>query len=505
MLLVNALAGTGKTTTAMFGLGVKKPYGMKLSEEQNAIVKLMRSYKWVNCAAQAFNTTIATELRSRVPGGVEAATCNGFGHRAWLAHVGKSWMKPDGMKNRKLLKELAPHMNFQDQKIIGGDIDKLVGLCKSYLFNPVSDVVKLQWLATRFDIELTPQLTDYVQRIYLRGIEVGHELIDFNDQVFLPLQCGSKIPQFDGVLVDELQDLNVAKQMFAFRMAKDWVVGIGDVHQAIYGFAGSDADAMSNFGAEMVAKAVKYPFSQLPLTVTRRNPKEVVKLANKYVPELKAADNALDGIVGTTRESGYLEELVNDPHGRMILCRTNAPLMSLAFGLLARRRRCFIQGKDIGDGLKRDIEKTKETDIHKAVRKAIEAYEKKMADISSTDFPDEAKLETLRDKSMCVENLASDCDTVAEFGVKVDELFKDSGDSNDMQLSSVHKSKGLEHQIVNILKPSKLPMIFGKGKKQPDYQVQQEKNLAYVAYTRSMHTLISVVEDVESNSKKRGI
>ena len=115
MLMVKALAGTGKTTTALWGLGVKVPKGVVCSEEQKAIVKVMRSYKWSTCCAQAFNTSIADELKKRVPPGVEAATSNAFGYRAWLRFIDKSKIKIDGLKNRLLCRDIVgKHVRRRD-------------------------------------------------------------------------------------------------------------------------------------------------------------------------------------------------------------------------------------------------------------------------------------------------------------------------------------------------------------------------------------------------------
>jgi superfamily I DNA/RNA helicase len=91
--------------------------------------------------------------------------------------------------------------------------------------------------------------------------------------------------------------------------------------------------------------------------------------------------------------------------------------------------------------------------------------------------------------------LAEGINTVTEFKERVDELFKDHGQEGDHQLTSAHKSKGLEKDTVCIYKPSKLPLPPPKKKKGASYSYEQEKNLTYVAYTRAMDTLMFVIED----------
>jgi hypothetical protein len=810
MLLVNALAGTGKTTTAIFGLGAKVPRTMKLSDEQKAIVKLMRSFEWGSCAAQAFNKDIAEELKGRVPEGVTAATCNSFGNTAWLQHLGGKRVKLDAWKTNAIFREMAGSVPWKERTVLETAVCSLVNQCKNYLIDPVLEHDRLLWLASRFDIDIDPRVVDYVHKVFKEGLD-GSKVIDFNDQVFLPIYHGIKIPKYDLVLVDEClpgwtpvmlydetsipidkvevgmlvrsydtitgvgknckvtaiqkilnqkplvkvkvkhtwqtgtnrktnfvvctidhkiwtsnrgwvpagqiqvndmvivetaakttqkgkitgdgrkvlsdsklgntlgvgvpgrhsaeqfnvvkggngkelslahrvlleelgsdyvaefvittsdvacgkgyanhykidiadpkrkiaievdgpshsnavikakdakkqkliemagwtvyrytnqqaiqnapsiacklnggtdcpkpakvvsvdpvsirdsyvyditveechnfyangilvhncQDLNSAKQEFAFRMAGKYLVAIGDPNQAVYGFSGSDSDAMQNMENRMEEVGnVDYDigtqlgcggFTKLPLTITRRNPKSVVREANVYVPELRAAENAEEGIVDRTKESSFIDELVKDENGRMILCRVNAPLASLAFRLIARGRRCYIQGKDIGSGIKTSVKGTKEDVLARAVGKAIEKIAKKIDEASKKPFPDESKIESLNDRVFCIKFLSDGCDTIDEFCNKVDGLFKDAGAPGDHQLSSVHKSKGLEKKHVCIYKPSKLPFLPGMRRNKDGsvgYQAQQEKNLAYVAYTRSMHQLTFVDEDKKAD------
>jgi superfamily I DNA/RNA helicase len=513
MLVVNALAGTGKTTTAMFGLGTPVPKGMVLSKEQLAIVKQMRSYSWEKAAAMAFNSSIADELKKRVPPGVEAATSNAFGYRAWLKHIDKKRIKVDAWKNRNILTDIGVDKGIDEDVIkqIAPDVDKLVSLCKGNMLTP--DDGTLGELCDKFDIE-PPNVSmcyDLVREVYEAGLK-EFEYFDFDDQLFMPLHYNISIPKFDLVLVDEAQDLNPVKQELAFRMVKEKgnLVIIGDRHQAIYGFTGADSSSMDTMSTRMRALCVRgdgrrlSPFNELPLTVTRRCPKEVVKVANKYVPELKAHEEALDGEVRYIKQSGFVDELVADPIGRMILCRVNAPLTGLAFKLLRANRRCYIQGKDIGNGIKKILTKTKERLLVDAIPKGLEKLNARIVKLQTSSKPDTSKIESLEDQVLCIEYLTQDITTVDEFCDRVDMLFKDSGSSLDHQLSSVHKSKGLEKKHVCIYVPSKLPMLV-KGKRTrrttpggsatPGYQLQQEYNLAYVAYTRAQEILTFVVED----------
>lgn len=250
-------------------------------------------------------------------------------------------------------------------------------------------------------------------------------------------------------------------------------------HNSIYGFSGADSDAMDNLYSRMGEDAV-----ELPLNTTRRCPVSVVKLAQKIVPSLKAAPGAIEGTVEYLKNEEFITSFNKGLEACMILSRTNAPLTALAFRMLAKGIRCFIQGRDIGRGIKTEIKKTGATELNAALTKVHDRIDKKRLEIASREFPDENQLEALSDKWNCIETIGNSVDTLNEFYNKVDELFKDSGRDTDIRLSSCHKSKGLEHKRVYIYGNEALGR---KGKKKFDYQ--QEKNLQYVAYTRSMDYL----------------
>lgn len=67
----------------------------------------------------------------------------------------------------------------------------------------------------------------------------------------------------------------------------------------------------------------------------------------------------------------------------------------------------------------------------------------------------------------------------------IDDLFAEDVTSM-VTLSTVHKAKGAEAPRVIILDPKRMP---AKGARQ-DWEIQQERNIVYVAYTRARETLV---------------
>jgi ATP-dependent exoDNAse (exonuclease V) beta subunit len=68
---------------------------------------------------------------------------------------------------------------------------------------------------------------------------------------------------------------------------------------------------------------------------------------------------------------------------------------------------------------------------------------------------------------------------------RIEKIFSDENPNEGVCLSTIHKAKGLESDNVYIACASKLPSTSSKK----DWEKEQEKNLAYVAYTRAKHKL----------------
>jgi superfamily I DNA/RNA helicase len=492
MLMVNALAGTGKTTTICWGIGERVPTGVTPSKEQLQIVKFMRSFKWNSCAAMAFNKSIAEVLKKRlehVPG-VTCATSNGFGHRNWTAFCKGKRLDVNASKLFLLLKEKLKEdrVDYKDSSKWSNDVIKVVQTIKQQ----IATINDYETIAEDADIILGVEHRKYIEWLYEKSINT-HDFIDFDDQLYMPYHFQVPIAKFDLVVVDEAQDLNKAKQWLAFNMTEKYLVTIGDPNQAIYGFSGADCESMNTMSKYMT-ETWKEDFQTMSLTVTRRCPKTVVSVANKYVPTLRAADEAPEGKVINTKEEEFKEQLLTRQHRCMVLSRTNAPLMSLAFYLLRNNRPCFIQGKDIGTGIVKLLNSCKGNTLEEKLGDLSNVVAKKCTKYEEKGQMDKAEL--LKDKELCIRTICDNVTTVEEFKSKVESLFRDSGTNTEHQLSSVHKSKGLECHWVSIYKPSLLPLKLTSraGKRVPKGAQQQEFNLAYVAYTRSQDTLEFVME-----------
>jgi superfamily I DNA/RNA helicase len=84
-----------------------------------------------------------------------------------------------------------------------------------------------------------------------------------------------------------------------------------------------------------------------------------------------------------------------------------------------------------------------------------------------------------------LEILAEGINTADEIIDKIDEIFPKRDKKNGISLSTIHKAKGLEAENVFIACRSLMPSKSAKK----DWEIRQEYNLMYVAYTRAKNIL----------------
>ena len=501
-LMVKALAGTGKTSTMVWSVG-RVPRNMTLSDEQVAIRDWVQAQKIDRYRFLAFNKAIATELSKKVPANCEASTCHSSGLGIIKMNHGRG-IKVDSWKYRKVMDRLFGEPKKSEDYVVRNTISKVLDLARANMLGyEIGGVLELapgdiQVLQESFDIEgelTTDQLLDYSNKT-LAAASNDFKVVDFGDMIWMPVFHQMKCSKIDGLIVDECQDLNRAQQGLVM-MQSDQVICVGDVNQAIYGFAGADSISMGRLEEMLVDRG---GVDILPLTMTRRCGKKIVEQAKKLVPAYRAADENPEGEVRNIQRDALIEELravaVTD-QSTMVLCRTNAPLVSLAFRLLRQEVKVVIRGRDIGQGLIKLVEKMagKSNNVDKMINALNEyASQEETKILRRYKYGVEEKLIALNDKVDCIRVLSGDCKTTNDLINKLGRLFQDNTDIKDtIVLSSVHKAKGLEADRVYIFKPHLLPhpKLIDKA------NGLQEWNLKYVAETRAIHVLSYVIESTE--------
>ena len=467
---VSAVPGSGKTTTIV--------------ECANLVGNTGLSILFL-----AFNKSIVTELRNKLPNSVDCKTLHSHGFRALMRAIKGGRIDTNDHKWSDYIKDnLSVLSNTYFANDSEGEIQKagFISNCKNLLDKCRVNLVKagetrrISEIADHFGFDLIGDEIDVVSTCLSTAYRLD-TTIDFVDMITTSVFSARKyIPKYDLIFVDEAQDLNKAQQelLLASLAPNGRFVAVGDPRQAINGFAGADCDSFANLSRLADNKV-------LPLSVCYRCGRAMIDLANTIAPSIEPFAGAGDGEV---RHTNRLDGLMA---GDMILCRKSAPLVGLCLKLIANGISANVKGRDICEGLKTLVNKTKARTISKLMEKldheidlARGRAERKGMDASTASF-----VVALQDKVTCIEIIAGTCSSVNEVLTKLDNLFADNISGNVVTLSTIHKAKGLEANNVWIVVPDKLPLRF-KGQK--DWEYQQELNLCYVAYTRAKKVLTFV-------------
>jgi superfamily I DNA/RNA helicase len=194
------------------------------------------------------------------------------------------------------------------------------------------------------------------------------------------------------------------------------------------------------------------------------------------------------------------------------LCRNNAPLINLAFGLIRNRRGFTFFGQNMAKNLKGLIKKVAGfagQDL-RVQHKQIPA-EKVLTDLAVWYESERVKLEAkqrtellgaLIDRRECAKMILEESKTLGEALDMCDRIFNGTG---DLTLSSGHRSKGFEWHWVMHLDPFRIPSKYAvEAMERGDIkQITQENNLRYVIETRTKHTL--VMARLRDNEDSKGV
>lgn len=455
--VVEALAGSGKTTVII-----------------EALRHIPKGCTWL---LVAFNKKIAEELKSRAPndplGSISTL------HSLGLKSLGRTFKKitVDTDKLDRIVDQILTDNNHKNAKELKYQLCKAISLSKAYL---VSNADEADVVLDTHDIEpLDIERDQFIQYILtaLDYCKADYERVDFDDMVWLPNVLKVDVPKHDRVFTDESQDLNRAQIGLVLKSVQPEpktkrskpagrITIIGDKNQAIYSFCGADQNAIEYFKTTLKAKS-------LPLSITYRCPQSVVRAAQKFVPQLEAAPGAKEGQVQYI-DTEEMKKIARP--GCFILSRLNAPLIGLALGFLKQKTPCNIQGRDLGANLLGMIKRSRCKDLNKFVR-WVEKWSKR----EITRLIDRKRdTSIIKDKAECLYALVEAVNSIEELKTQLGRLFSDVDDNNKIILSTTHRAKGLERDIVFMLTSTYR------------YTDQEEKNLQYVAITRSKDKLYFV-------------
>lgn len=513
-ILVNAVAGSGKTATLQ------------------AVGKYLRpQYPGLFCA---FNRHIAQELAGKLADTplqvrtIHSVGLQGLRYAAKRAGIqtGQDYIDPS--KYHRICKEAleqaistgtvtrwSPDKHETKLGSLPVSVDGRIALDEDYPLQEIKKIVSLtrsklvSWdrlngdgesyledLSWDYGIELPESSLTEILWIVINAMSRGRaslfHTIDYTDMVWGPNALDLRLYQHPWVLVDECQDLSAAQLGIVKRSV--WsksgrLLFVGDRRQAIYGFAGAGTDSVDVILKETGAK-------ELPLSICYRCPSSHVEMAQEIVPQIEAASWAEEGEVDDVKYSELSTILES---GDIVLCRRTAPLISLCYGLIGEGIAAKVRGRAIGEQIAALMAKASPDygfcwNLFPEYVDAWENKQKARALKRTGGDEDDPALETIEDQAAAMRYFweQSEAGTLEGLQKEVLAVFSDESDSPEVWLSTVHRAKGLEADRVYILDYDHIRL-----RARTEWQQEQEANLEYIALTRARFALYFIEDDRE--------
>ncbi len=491
-LVVEAVAGSGKTYTI---------------EQATKLVPRNKTACFL-----AFNKHIVKEFIPRAPEFIKnnVMTLNSAGFKLVLYGLrtrghGKKLSQTEGVDSNnvslildELFNKKYKHFSIEEIDAIKPPVNRLVSLLKGsgleINYNNLNELIE------KYNIEYENVELSDIQSLCKDVMEINKDIfnntwnkIDFDDQIWLPLELDISAEkagyQFDFVFIDETQDLNMAKIELAIKMCKPngSIIAVGDRYQSIYGFTGADSEAIPKIIERLNAKV-------FPLSICYRCPKEHVRLAQQFVPHIEYAtlqNSTKEAIEGSIEDIG-LDRLIKEANdGDKVICRNSAPLVHPCFELIRHGKKATILGKDIGKQLENLMIKIKGKTLSDFLNRLERWKEKQVEKLESKKL----SIDRVMDQYETLKVLSEDCDEIEEVLAKIKTIFSDN-DKEGVVFSTIHKAKGLEvetkeNSVYIIMSYNGKALMPSSWAKKP-WELEQERNLQYVAYTRGKNKMYLV-------------
>lgn len=460
-MVINAVAGSGKTTTLI--------HCMEFIPSDVVTYYL------------AFNKAIVEDIKPRVPAHINVMTLHSMGAKALYSYR-RSQL--DDKKSYNVVSKLRDEWHQDSPGMIDADylvrVRRLVDLFRQNLCVKAG---QLTAIAKKHGIQiLDGEVEKAMQVLHTMLLDEGTH--DFTDMLYLPaVNPEIKLPLADYILVDESQDLNRAQQMLIRKMMHDKTrfIAVGDPYQAIYGFAGADADSFENMKL--------FPYTkELPLSINYRCAKSIIRFVNEQMPgiPIMAREDAPEGEVNHSASFKDIRD------GDMVLCRNTAPLVKMCLQFIKNKHKAYVKGGDMGKQLANMVTRSgaKTIDLfedwlEKELGIIYKRIAKKYPKMTHGEIVEEPAFVVMEEKKEVFLTIIDNADigTPGELIQWIYDLFTDN--KAGICFSTIHKSKGLENERVFIIERNLMPSQYAKK----DWQLVQEINLMYVAYTRGKEYL----------------
>lgn len=532
-MLVNALAGSGKSTTACMLSEHSKTSDLYIAFNASVVEEFKKKIKnpktkVMTMHSLAYSIMLYNVEQESKDSGEKP---KGFGSQRSKRTVSLDNFKPHKILDEEITKRYGRYIEFAKRGFLKDNYVNLYNLCRLTLTDmssnkDVSRLIDDHVLFLYYGDEgySAPDISEITSTLKILDTKSRQQfetqgIIDFTDMLWITFNKlkydNWEVPYwalYTNIYCDEVQDFsNIQLNFLKFiKRAKGRYVFIGDFHQAIYNFAGANAQAFNQI-PKMFA-----PVETFDLPICYRCAKSHLSRVNReYGIPILPCDDAPLGFVKTIDKNKISEYA---KAGDMVISRKNKWIAEVVLDLARNGTPIFIEDKEMVGAIKRQILSSKCTSVgtlEKFLQKVISNYNKKLFEIVSKNVREggheEERLEAVAETNSKIDNTSflleilegylenhSSSDSVSKFSDFVDKLLNTTPSSDCVRLCSIHKAKGLEATNVFVLNEAKINFDFRNSKEQN----VQEKNLSYIATTRAKEGLYLVKEPSKTITTK---
>lgn len=524
-MLVNALAGSGKSTTACMLSEHSKTSDLYIAFNASVVEEFKKKIKnpktkVMTMHSLAYSIMLYNVEQESKDSGEKP---KGFGSQRSKRTVSLDNFKPHKILDEEITKRYGRYIEFAKRVFLKDNYVNLYNLCRLTLTDmssnkDVSRLIDDHVLFLYYGDEgySAPDISEITSTLKILDTKSRQQfetqgVIDFTDMLWITFNKlkydNWEVPYwalYTNIYCDEVQDFsNIQLNFLKFiKRTKGRYVFIGDFHQAIYNFAGANAQAFNQI-PKMFA-----PVETFDLPICYRCAKSHLSRVNReYGIPILPCDDAPLGFVKTIDKNKISEYA---KAGDMVISRKNKWIAEVVLDLARNGTPIFIEDKDMVGAIKRQILSSKCTSVgtlEKFLQKVISNYNKKLFEIVSKNVREggheEERLEAVAETNSKIDNTSflleilegylenhASSDSVSKFSNFIDKLLNTTPSPNCVRLCSIHKAKGLEATNVFVLNEAKINYDFRNSKEQNI----QEKNLSYIATTRAKEGLYLVKE-----------
>ena len=524
-MLVNALAGSGKSTTACMLSEHSKTSDLYIAFNASVVEEFKKKIKnpktkVMTMHSLAYSIMLYNVEQESKDSGEKP---KGFGSQRSKRTVSLDNFKPHKILDEEITKRYGRYIEFAKRVFLKDNYVNLYNLCRLTLTDmssnkDVSRLIDDHVLFLYYGEEgySAPDISEITSTLKILDTKSRQQfetqgVIDFTDMLWITFNKlkydNWEVPYwalYTNIYCDEVQDFsNIQLNFLKFiKRTKGRYVFIGDFHQAIYNFAGANAQAFNQI-PKMFA-----PVETFDLPICYRCAKSHLSRVNReYGIPILPCDDAPLGFVKTIDKNKISEYA---KAGDMVISRKNKWIAEVVLDLARNGTPIFIEDKEMVVAIKRQILSSKCTSVgtlEKFLQKVISNYNKKLFEIVSKNAREggheEERLEAVAETNSKIDNTSflleilegylenhASSDSVSKFSNFIDKLLNTTPSPNCVRLCSIHKAKGLEATNVFVLNEAKINYDFRNSKEQNI----QEKNLSYIATTRAKEGLYLVKE-----------